>query len=237
MSNNSNFRDIIAWLVPTARGTSADKATHLPANMARTIPTSSSGPLSSKLSQVSGRAPQRAIQLCFSQEPLRRGSFVLGTDANCCDVLLPPAPGISAQHCSIGFDADSRLVLDDFSETGTQVWYDWECSGDQRGHSWILSGGNQGHVQRIVIDVQGVRFQLVVNDHAADWEAYRANVDAFCQQPPWTDCFAAWDAVPSLYIQPLIQHIFVKGHGGEHMGEVYLWDLSRPWEPMVKSSA
>ncbi|KID84985.1 serine/threonine protein kinase [Metarhizium guizhouense ARSEF 977] len=229
MSNSSNPRDIIAWLVPTARGTSADKATHLPANMARTIDisASSSHHLSSKLSHPPGCAPQRAIQLCFSQEPLRRGRFVLGTDANRCDVLLPPAPGISAQHCSIGFDAESRLVLDDFSEAGTQVWYDWACSGDQRGHSWILSRGDQ----RVVIDVQGVRFQLVVNDRSADWEAYRADVDAFCRPPP------SREAVPSLYVQPLIRHIFVKGLGGEHTGDVYLWDLSRPWEPMVKASA
>ncbi|OAQ61461.1 serine/threonine protein kinase [Pochonia chlamydosporia 170] len=236
----SNTQDIIAWLVPTARGTPADKATNIQANNSRTVSTSSSSYLSSKLSDISSK-PQRAIQLCFSRAPRRLGSFVLGTDPNLCDVVLPKMAGISAQHCSISFDAESRLVLDDFSERGTQVWYDWECSGDQRDYSWILSSGSAygfpSTVQRIAIDIQGVRFQLVVNDHSDNWDAYKANVDAFCEQPSWTDGFTSdWDT-DVMYAQPLFQHIFVKGHGGEPTGEIYLWDMSRPWEPMVRAAA
>jgi hypothetical protein len=236
----SNTQDIIAWLVPTTRGTSADKATNLPANTQRTISTSSSSHLSSKLSNILPNSlPQKAIQLCFSQPPRQPGSFVLGTDPNCCDVLLPQMPGISAQHCAISFDAESRLVLDDFSERGTQVWYDWECSGDQRDYSWVLSSlpGFPSTAQRIAVDIQGVRFQVIVNDHSADWEAYKSKVDDFCEQTqvPWTDDFA-WDPSPSTHVQPLIQHIFVKGPDGEPTGEVYLWDMSRPWEPMIRAT-
>ncbi|TWU71383.1 hypothetical protein ED733_001998 [Metarhizium rileyi] len=238
----SNAHDIIAWLVPTARGSPADKATLLSANISRTVSISSSIRLLAKLSHLSTCPPQKAIQLCFSQRPRRAGRrFVLGSDANSCDVLLPDMPGISAQHCSIGFDAESRLVLDDFSERGTQVWYDWECSGDQRDCSWVLSSRSRrefpGAVGRIAIDIQGVRFHVVLNDHFAHGEAYEASVAAFCAQPRWTGCLASWAVDPSLCSQPLIQHVFVKGHGGEPTGEMYLWDMSRPWEPMVRASA
>ncbi|KAK2599024.1 hypothetical protein QQS21_005490 [Conoideocrella luteorostrata] len=241
--NNSN---VIAWLVPTARNTLADKATNLSANTANAISTSSSTYLSAQLSNLSGSKPQRAIQLSFAQEPLRPGSFVLGTDTNCCDVVLPKLPGISKQHCAISFDAQYRLILDDFSESGTQVWYDWESNGDQRDYSWILSSGVYetgfpAMFQRVIIDIHGVRFQLVVNDHSADWEGYKAKVDEFSQNSPGVDCLtasSAWECEQAWYTQqPLIQHIFVKAQGGEPLGDVYLWNTSRPWDPMVKASA
>lgn len=222
--------DIIAWLVPTTRGSSADKATTLSANTPHTISPSSSKYLSSQLSDLSTK-PQRAIQLTFRHEPRQPGRFILGTDPNCCDIVLPRARGISAQHCAISFDAQARLVLDDFSEAGTQVWFGWECSGDRRDYSWVLSGGASS--QRVVIDIQGVRFQVIVPEHD-DWQAYTARVDAFCEQPPLDAFTAEW---ASVYSEPLIQHVFVKGHGGEPTGEVYLWDMSRPWEPMVRASA
>lgn len=236
-------QDIIAWLVPTARNTPADKATRLSANTPLTVSTSSSAHLASRLPTPPG-APQAAIQLAFTHRARRPGIFTLGSDPSHCDVLLPGLAGISKQHCAIGFDAQSRLILDDFSESGTQVWYDWACNGDQRHYSWVLSSGADdgfpSAVRRITLDIQGVRFLVVVNDHSADWEGYRRRVGAFCEQAPReSDCLIApWDADAAWYVeQPMIQHVFVKRRAGEPSGDVYLWDTSRPWEPMVKASA
>ncbi|KND87636.1 hypothetical protein TOPH_07762 [Tolypocladium ophioglossoides CBS 100239] len=245
MSSN----DIIAWLVPTARGTPADKAANSPSNARRSTSSSSPPLLASSLTPA---APERALQLSFSDLPDQPGNFVLGTDPHC-DVVLPPLPGIAPRHCALRFDAEARLVLDDFSAHGTAVWYDWESSGDQTIYSWVLSSGYSlgfpgSSVRRIVVDIQGVRFQVVVNDHSADWDAYKANVDAFCAQPPRLDGLAAawdaaWDAASSvapLFSEvSLVQRVFVKGlgPGTEAIGEVYLWNMARPWEPMVRAAA
>jgi hypothetical protein len=239
--------DVIAWLVPTTRHSSADKATCLPLNTAHTVSTSDIPQLQS-LNSNTYSSPTRAIQLTFSQETLISGRFTLGTDLDTCDVLLPPLPNISAEHCCIEFDAESRLVLHDFSRSGTQVWYDWECAGDKTDYTWLLSG-EPGDVfpssaARIVLDIQGVRFQLLVNDRSADWEVYRGQVDDFTASTDATETDADVEGqgdgdvdLEVWFAEPCIQHVFVKGVGGEHTGEVYLWDTSRPWEPMVRASA
>ncbi|KAH6897337.1 hypothetical protein B0T10DRAFT_182726 [Thelonectria olida] len=246
--SNTNTSNVIAWLVPTARGSFADKATHLITNIFRTVATDSSPLLASRLPNLVTSKPAKAIQLSFDQAPKRPGSFVLGSDPLRCDVVLPSLPGIASRHCEVSFDAEGRLVLNDFSDRGTQVWYDWESNGDQTDYTWLLSSGcSHGFpstVQRITIDIQGVRFQLVVNDHSADWDAYRTNVEAFVKQPSWTDGLTSgWDrtsvnpVVPLFSSIPSFQHIFVKSIGEEPSGEMYLWNLSRPWEPMVKAAA
>ncbi|KAH6604500.1 hypothetical protein Trco_006207 [Trichoderma cornu-damae] len=235
--------DIIAWLVPTTHHSWADKSTQLPENASRAISSTAAYPLiASRLSSLTHHNPGRAIQLTFSQPPKRPGSFILGTDPRACDVILPNVEGISKQHCALSFDAQSRLVLSDFSERGTQVWYDWECNGDRIDYSWILSSGCSGEfpsmVRRIIVDIQGVRFQVVVNDHSADWVSFRERVDAFCEQPGWGDAAPWFDASSMLSsAMPPFQHIVVKNTASEPIGEIYLWNLARPWEPMVKASA
>jgi hypothetical protein len=252
-TTTNTLDNVIAWLVPTARGSYADKATHMPENAFRTVSTALPSPaadfLASRLPALQTSRPQRALQLRFDQAPKRPGgSFVLGTDPHGCDVVLPKLPGIAPRHCSIGFDEQGRLVLDDFSDRGTQVWYDWDSVGDKAGHSWVLSSGSQhgfpDAVRRITVDVQGVRFQIVVNDHSADWDTYHASVDAFCAPPAWSDGLTlGWDRgslapiVPLFSAAPLFQHIFVKDLGEKQVGEFYVWNLSRPWEPIVKATA
>ncbi|KAK7402445.1 hypothetical protein QQX98_011806 [Neonectria punicea] len=244
----SSPSDVIAWLVPTARGSFADKATHLPSNDFRAVSTASSPILASRLPNLITSKPAKAIQLSFNNAPKRPGSFVLGSDPAHCDVVLPSLPGIAPRHCALSFDAEARLVLNDFSHCGTQVWYDWESNGDQTDYTWILSSGYShgfpNTVQRITIDIQGVRFQVIVNDHEADWDAYREKVDAFLQQPAWIDGLSfGWDrasitpVAPLFSSVPLFQHIFVKSLGDEPVGEVYLWNMARPWEPMVRAAA
>ncbi|KAM0256571.1 hypothetical protein ACHAQJ_004858 [Trichoderma viride] len=239
----SHPNDIIAWLVPTINHSWADKSTQLPENSSRVISSTASYPyLSSRLSNLTHYGPGKAIQLTFSQPPKRAGSFVLGTDPRTCDIILPNVEGISKQHCAISFDAQSRLVLSDFSELGTQVWYDWESNGDRTDYSWILSSGCSEEfpsmVQRITVDIQGVRFQIVVNDHSADWDTFREQVDRFCEQSSREDA-TTWVDTSSLLLSAMspFQHIIVKSATSEPIGEVYLWNLARPWEPMVKASA
>ncbi|KAI9162953.1 hypothetical protein HJFPF1_04548 [Paramyrothecium foliicola] len=244
----SSPQNVIAWLVPTARGSYADRATNMAENAFRTISISSSESLASRLPNFQVSRPQKAIQFAFDQAPKRPGSFVLGTDPHRCDVVLPKLPGIAPQHCSLGFDGESRLVLDELSEKGTQVWYDWDSVGDKTDYSWILSSGYShgfpNTVHRIIIDIQGVRFQVVVNDHSADWDAYKASVESFCAQPSWVDGLTyGWDRVslapivPLFSAAPLFQHIYVKSLGDKQVGEFYIWNLSKPWEPMVKATA
>lgn len=240
--------DIIAWLVPTARNSLAEKVTHLPSNISRAVQTTSSPTLTSRLPNLLGSRPSRALKLSFDSAPKRPGSFVLGADPSTCDIVLPSLPGIDARHCELSFDAEGRLVLNDFSRAGTQVWYDWESNGDQTDYTWILSSGAEhgfpSTVQRITVDVQGVRFQVVVNDHSADWDAYHDKVENFVRQPSWSQGLSAgWDrgsitpVAPLFSHVPLFQHILVKALGEEPVGEVYLWNLARPWEPMVKAAA
>jgi hypothetical protein len=248
--------NIIAWLVPTARGSYADKAASMPENTLRSVPTAASPFLASHLPDLASSRPARAIQLAFDRPPRGRpGSFVLGADPARCDVVLPSRPGVAPRHCAVAFDAEARLVLHDFSDRGTQVWYDWDCIGDRADHSWLLSpgagAGFPAAVRRVTIDIQGVRFQLVVNDHSANWDAYRARVDAFSAQPAAlfdscpspgplvsSPCSAAvGPVVPLLSAVPLFKHIFVKSLGEKPVGEFYVWNLARPWEPMVKATA
>ena len=226
--------NIIAWLVPTTPGSSADKATKLVDNTLFTVPVSSHKRLSSRITDLVGGKPQRGIQLSFDQQTRQPGRFTFGTDPALCDVLLPPMPHISSQHCSITFDSESRLVLNDFSEHGTQVWYDWDCCGDQTDYTWVLSSGQhsevfQSNVSRVVMDIQGARFQVILNEQSDDWPAFQGKVEAFCELPTCLD----------IAVEPLLflfQHVAVKGYGGTAC-EVYIWNLARPWEPMVKAAA
>ena len=241
----ASHENVIAWLVPTARGTNADKATNLPENIFKTVPVDSAEYLASRLPNLILNRPQRAIQITFDQTPKRPGRFILGTDPRICDIILPNLHGVSKQHCALSFDNQARLTLEDFSEMGTQVWYDWESSGDQTDYTWTLASA-PGTNQRITLDIQGLRFQVILNDYPdKDMKMYGEKVDDFCKQPSWADGLTAgWDrasvapVLPLFAAEPLFRHIFVKGIGGdEPRGEIYLWNMAKPWEPMVKATA
>lgn len=253
----SDHEQVIAWLVPTATNSPADQATLSPENAFRTVPVDeSSFFLTARLPHnLIASRPPRAIHLSFDQPPRRpggSGAFILGTDPRSCDVVLPPLPGISPQHCCIRFDAESRLVVEDLcSERGTQVWFGWESRGDRVGHTWVLDDRQPGGCsppRRVVLDVQGVRFQVVLNEHHDQHRAaYLEKVEAFCERPAWAEGLSqGWDRaslppVPPLFdAAPVFQHILVKslgeqGNSSAGGGEMYLWNVSRPWEPMIKA--
>lgn len=246
-------QDIIAWLVPAPNCPAAEKAVRMAENASRLVSCAETDFLTSRIktSLLADGPPRHALALTFTAQPMRHGRFVVGTDARRCDIVLPKMDGIAPQHCSLGFDGLSRLTLDDFSETGTQVWYDWDCAGDQRDFSWVLTSGYTdgfpGKVQCITIDIQGVRFQIIANDHSSDREGFAAKVDALCAQaePAAAQLDALWaesNCTSPLHTLafaalPALRHIVVKSLGSNPADEVYLWDMERPWEPMVKASA
>ncbi|KAL3963150.1 hypothetical protein ACCO45_000154 [Purpureocillium lilacinum] len=183
------------------------------------------------------------------------------------------APFISRQHCALTFDDAARLVLHDFSARGTAVWFGWESAGDMVDHTWVLGGppastssdpdpdldpesaaaaAPPAMPTRIVIDIQGARFQLIPNVPlaASDPAAYRAKVESFCapqSQPPampWLvddPALAAADWVRKSLLSGspprVFKHVVVKAHDPVAVQEVYLWNVARPWEPMVRASA
>lgn len=265
-------QDIIAWLVPASNNPAAEKTLAMAANAPYLFPCADSPHLTSRIrrSLLASGPPRHALALTFTRLPpknRRHGRFVLGTDPRRCDIVLPALPGIASQHCSLGFDGLCRLTLEDASATGTQVWYDWDCAGDQRDYSWVLSGGNHtdggvfpSNVRCITVDIQGVRFQIIVNDHQ-DRVAFAQKVDALYThaeeeeelEPAAAQIDALWAEPPQcksplerlrFSALPVLRHIVVKSLGGggteeeeEQRDQVYVWDMERPWEPMVKASA
>lgn len=246
--------DVIAWLVPASNCPAAAAAVTMPENASHKVSCSGSEYLSSRIkrSLLDNGPPQHVLALTFTANPPKRhGRFVIGSDARHCDIVLPKTMGVSGQHCSIGFDGLSRLTVDDFSEAGTQVWYDWDCAGDQSNYSWVLSSGYTAgfpsQVQCITLDIQGVRFQIVVNDHSSDKETFAAKVDALgAQSEPaaaqldelWAEpqCTSPLNTLSFSSI-PALRHIIVKSLDNSPDDAVYVWDMERPWEPMVKASA
>ncbi|TDZ15820.1 hypothetical protein Cob_v011214 [Colletotrichum orbiculare MAFF 240422] len=195
--------NVIAWLLPSSTNQPALETVRLLSNTNRRIsaipstlePLPTPNPdvttinpsLLSKKSPTtttSSVKPRPALELSFTTPPQNHSGFVLGTDPTC-DIHLPDLPGISPRHCCITFDAERRLILRDTSESGTAVWYDGSSNGDRVRESWLLSSGCSygfpAMVDRLVIDIQNVRFQLVLNDdeHVLQPDAYERNVDDF----------------------------------------------------------
>ncbi|KAK1716248.1 hypothetical protein BDP67DRAFT_542524 [Colletotrichum lupini] len=202
--------NVIAWLLPSSTNQPALEAIRMPQNATRTVSTIPSSyepiiqtpnpnqlpPITptidpslltkssfSKL-EASLTKPRPALSLTFTSPPKSNPGFVLGTDPALADILLPSLPGIAPAHCHITFDASHRLVLVDTSHTGTAVWYDGASSGDGTRESWVLSAGSSygfpSMVDRVVIDIQTVRFQVIINEaHVLRPEVYKENVETF----------------------------------------------------------
>ncbi|KAK2026102.1 hypothetical protein LX32DRAFT_595414 [Colletotrichum zoysiae] len=330
--------NVIAWLLPSSTNLPAMEAVRMPENAARRVdavpssydpvvqtpnpdaaapstPTIDPSVLTKTSSPSPSGTPRPALELSFANPPRNHVGFVLGTDPDVCDVVLPRLPGISPVHCHIAFDADRRLVLRDTSDAGTAVWYDGASTGDRRRETWALSAGCTyafpAMVDRVVVDVQTVRFQVLVDNdaHMLRPDAYRESVDAFtaglasaaaaaeeeeeggdglpgvipqrddedllcdfyynfdfdlgfglrygdgydyrCRDDGAMDCDAPYDddalvddavddgdrmdflpPVPSVVPPVYVKYILTSDDGAPP--ETYLWNTTRPWEPMVK---
>jgi hypothetical protein len=252
----------IAWLIPSAGNQRALEAVQMTENLPRLV-TSAASPrgLGIALDAISENLPppslsgleewnrdlvhetrqcpnptEMALKLTFDNGPKGEHGFIFGTDAEVCDIVLPNLPGVSRQHCYISFDDQQRLILKDISRRGTAVWYDGSSTGDRPQGSWMLgNGGTSGfpeRVKKIVLDIQSIRFQIVVKEPSADLEAYTRRVDDFLKATT-----ARQESTIASLVDLDPQPVFIKYRLAVEDGlppDTYLWNLSRPWEPMVK---
>jgi hypothetical protein len=127
------------------------------------------------------------LQLTFNRGPKAGQGLVLGTDPNC-DIVLPQLSKISRFHCALTFDAQRRLILRDFSKYGTIVTYDDKGGESRRHFMWILGGHRVPRgTQKIVMEIQGVSFRIIVSTHDENPRLYEANVDRFLQEAKAND--------------------------------------------------
>ncbi|KAK0630797.1 kinase-like domain-containing protein [Bombardia bombarda] len=165
--------DIIAWLCPVSQ--KARQATLSLANRRcfRTITQDSNSQRSTPewIDCWDGVALQNNCSFClvltFSQIPSNEYGFVLGSDRETCDILLP-GYNISRNHCFIGFTRDRALAIQDRSTNGTRVSYDDSYSHQAwyTTHTWRLSGQHLDDCSK-TIDMQDYVFDISVNTAAA----------------------------------------------------------------------
>lgn len=253
--------DFIAFLMPSYGNALAMQAIQMRQNkplLTNSLPelipssftssTSSITNLSNPFNAIAPAGP--ALQLRFSLKPKSHLGFLIGTDASACDIVLPKLPGISRRHCYLTFDAESRLVLRDTSKNGTAVWYDHHSNGDRRGASWVLSsGGSYGfpdQVRRIVLDIQTIRFQIIVNAPLLDMDGYVRRVDDFLVELAGRRELATGEeefgTVAPLFSRSGGQEArtrFVKYTVHAEDGasaQTFLWNTARPWDPIIPVS-
>lgn len=145
--------------------------------------------------QVTTSSPFPRLHLGFDARRKSGHGIMIGTDRNSCDIVLPKLRKISQRHCYITFDAKRRLILRDRSRHGTIVKYD-DKGGELRRtvvrknegrelheyFTWILGGnGFPRGIKKIVIEIQGIRLQIVVSRHN-NQDQYNSNVDLFLRQ-------------------------------------------------------
>ncbi|TAQ83032.1 hypothetical protein B7494_g8644, partial [Chlorociboria aeruginascens] len=128
------------------------------------------------------------LQLTFNPSPAGQG-WVFGTHESC-DIVLPKLPLISRFHCSITFDIQGQVILRDFSSHGTILTYSGQGGeirktifpedGEPLYFTWILSGPmSQEKHENIVINIQSIKFHIILPKHDVKSLLYRKNVDHF----------------------------------------------------------
>ena len=135
------------------------------------------------------------LQLTFNPGPKASRGFMIGTDENCCDIVLPKG-GISRRHCCLTFDEKRRLILRDLSSNGTMVTYDGQ-GGEKRKtvvtkdkedrqkfhhFTWILSDVELNEVKEIVVTIEGIEFIIIIPNRQTHSVLYNNNVDRFLQE-------------------------------------------------------
>lgn len=93
-----------------------------------------------------------------------RQGFLLGTDADTCDIVMPKEEGISARHCRFTFRANGQFIVRDLSDSGIITSYN-QMGKEKRNHfEWII-GGDKGveSSSKIVIEIHPtLQFEIVV---------------------------------------------------------------------------
>ncbi|TVY64158.1 Maternal embryonic leucine zipper kinase [Lachnellula suecica] len=203
--------NLIACLYPADGDLRAGAAIRMRENSGRYIPPQQEtkleyGSRESTVSQDDDEdhlASQPRLQLTFNPGPKAGLGFVIGTDENRCDVVLPKLSKnkIGRLHCVLTFDAERRLVLRDLSRNGTIVEYDGQggekrrtiVTQDDKGRekrhyfTWILSGGEASKVQKIGLQIEEIKFQIIVSEHETYPDLYNDNVDRFLHEATTND--------------------------------------------------
>ena len=193
--------NLIACLFPVGRNTAAQDVICMPQNSGRYMPSQRGTELErgSRESTVSEDDKDNeptaypGLRLTFNLGPRAGQGFVIGTDGNYCDIVLPNFDKISRRHCCLTFDAKRRLILRDISRNGTTVMYDGQGGekrrtivtmndeGREKRHhfSWILSGENLDEINQIIIKIGDIEFQIIISKHETYPDLYSDNVDRF----------------------------------------------------------
>jgi hypothetical protein len=139
---------------------------------------------------------QPGLQLTFNLGPKAGQGFVIGRDSTRCDIVLLNLPSISGLYCVLTFDIQRRLILVTRSLNGIIVTYD-EQGGEKRRtivtkddqgrekhhhFTWILSDEDISGVRKIVIDIQNIKFRIIVSKHETYLDTYNDNVDRFLRE-------------------------------------------------------
>lgn len=125
----------------------------------------------------------KGLQLTFTHGPKAGRGYMLGTDANKCDIVLPQRKGVSRCHCYLTFDHERRLILRDCSSNGTVVTYNGKGGEKRRHFTWILGGHRvPDETKTIVIQLHTMlKFQVVVTKPTFP-DIYFENVDEFFKE-------------------------------------------------------
>ncbi|KAG9230392.1 kinase-like domain-containing protein [Amylocarpus encephaloides] len=136
------------------------------------------------------------LQLTFNSGPKAGQGFILGTDINSYDIVLLNFGKISRRHYCLTFDVERRLILRNLSQNGTIVTYNgqggekrrttvtYDGKGGEKRHyfTWVLSGSEVSEVEKIVIQIQEIKFQIIVSRHETYPDLYNNNVNRFLQE-------------------------------------------------------
>ena len=122
------------------------------------------------------------LHLGFNSELKSGHGLMFGSNPNC-DIVLPRLRKISQRHCYLTFDAERRLILRDCSTYGTIVTYNDQGRELRRHFTWILGGHDVPmRTKEIVIEIQGISFQIEVSRHNKYPDQYNAKVDRFLKE-------------------------------------------------------
>lgn len=191
------MEDLIAYLYPFGESKSgyAHQAVSLPQNESRFLAAKTDIP------EVRGRNSREStaplddyedttdlnssdrLQLTFTSGPKAGPGFVLGTDSDSCDLVLPRLPSISRRHCYLTFDTERRFIVRDFSTNGTIVKYDGRGSQKRRHFTWTVGGQRvPNNTREIIIQLDvNLKFQIVLSK-PSNPSTYSNNVDNYLKE-------------------------------------------------------
>lgn len=124
------MEDVIACLHPASDYPVEElKATTMSENSSRLIPQEGSrqtrgdreSTVPPKFSDQSGHSCGPGLRLTFSNPPKAGARYLLGRNADLCDVVLPHVEGPSREHCFFEFNEKRQLTIGNLSKLGSTI--------------------------------------------------------------------------------------------------------------------